>query len=316
MRSIKHYIYWLKRDFTRLIINSECLSLFLSRYFLKLYVSLWYYNWLGKWPNLKHPNDLNEALLAISVRNHSSPNGNAIVKCTDKYAVREYISSHGYQDTLNELYGVYDNVEDIPFDKLPNQFVMKMNNASGRNLICNDKEKLDIFQVKQQFQSWLKDKTFGLRSGEWHYSRIKPKIVIEKYLENLGESSLIDYKFNCFAGKVYSCFVAYNRNPEKAHEEVCFDDYDISWRRSDNIKDIWHKDRKFIPKPQQFDRMVKMASELSKPFKYVRFDVYEVDGKILFGEMTFTPQGCVLEFYKDTFLKKALEDNRDILDAV
>lgn len=309
MRSLKHYFYWAKRDLARVIVNAESLSLFLARHHLKFYVSLWYYNWLGKWPDLKHPRDLNEALLSVSTQNSCGPLRDSVVACTDKYLVREYIDYHGYADTLNDLYGAYDNVDDIPFEQLPQQFVMKLNNASGRNLIVTNKDLLDIPKVKRQISEWLQDKTFGLRSGEWHYSLIKPKIVIEKYLENLGESSLIDYKFNCFKGKVYSCFVAYNRNPERAHEEVCFDDYDMNWQRTENIKECWHKNRKFIPKPAAFDRMVKMASELSKPFPYVRFDVYEVDGKILFGEMTFTPQGCVLEFYKDEFLRKALSDN-------
>lgn len=314
MKSIAHYIYWLKRDIVRLVLKSESLRIWLVRHHLSLYLKMFYYNWQGKWPNIKHPTDLNEALMKLSVKHQKDKEKrDFIVKCADKFAVREYVEQMGYGDTLNELYGAYDNVDDIDFDALPNQFVMKMNNASGRNFICKDKKSIDISKVKEQFKLWLADDKFGLSSGEWHYSLMKPMIVIEKYLSNLGESMLIDYKFNVIGGKVYSCFVGYNRNPDDPHGEVCFDDYDLDWNLTDNILPSWHKNQKLITKPKCYDQMIKMAEDLCNGMEYVRFDVYEIDDKIMFGEMTFTPQGCVLEFYSNKYLKQTFEDNKRVL---
>lgn len=306
MKTIKHYIHWIKRDIARAIVKNDRIAKFFSKHFLKLFLSLFYFDWTGKSVNWKKPEDFNQWLIQQSWKNSKSADRDKIAMCADKYSVREYVSSMGYADTLTCLYGVYKEVDDIDFESLPKSFVMKMNNASGRNLICRDKSQIDWERVKEMFRGWLPDRTFGLKSGEWQYSLIQPRIVVEEYLESLNESSIIDYKFNCINGHAYSCFVGYNRNPDNPHGDVCFDDYDIAWNRTDNIKDEWHKDRRFIEKPNNYDRMVEMAEKLSKDFNYCRFDVYEVGGKLYFGEMTFTPQGCVLEFYKDCFLREAL----------
>lgn len=305
MKTLKHYIDIPFRWLIRIILSNERLSKYLSRHFLKQYLAMFYCNWVGFFPNFKRPRDLNESLLKLSLKNRKSDKRDTIVKCVDKYAVRQYVEEKGYGYTLNELIGVYEHVEDIDVDALPERFVMKMNNASGRNYICTDKSTVDWQKIIRQFSDWLKDTDFGLLSGEWQYSLIKPRIIIERFLENIGESSLIDYKFNCFNGEVLSCFVAYNRNPKDPHGEVCYDDYDLEWNRTERIKDDWHKKRKLIPRPKCLGEMIKMASDISKGFEYVRVDLYEIEERIMFGELTFTPQGCVLEFYKDIFLKEA-----------
>lgn len=306
MKSIRHYIFWIGRDIARAVLRIRPFCLWLSRHDLKTYLSLFYFDWTGKRINWDDPSDFNQWLLKVSYNNSKSENRFKIAKCVDKYGVRDYVESCGYAPTLNELYGVYDNVDAIDFDSLPTSFVMKMNNASGRNLICPDKSMVNWPVEKEKFRVWLKDRDFGLLSGEWQYSLIEPKIVVEKYLSELDESSLIDYKFNCINGKVYSCFVGYNRNPADPHHEVCFDDYDLEWTRTESIKPEWHKDRRLIQKPSNYDLMVKMAEDMTEGFDYCRFDVYEVDGRLYFGEMTFTPQGCILEFYTDKFLLDAL----------
>lgn len=312
-KSLNHYWYWIKRNIVRRVLYFDCIRYWLARRHLRLLLKMLYFNWKGIWPNLNAPTDLNEALMKMSVKHQKDPiSRNFIVKCADKYAVRKYVEEMGYGNTLNELIGVYDRVEEINLDILPDKFVMKMNNASGRNFICLDKSNVDWSMIKKQFSEWLKDNKFGLSSGEWHYSLIKPKIVIEKYLSNFENEMLIDYKFNVIGGKAYSCFVAYNRNPNNPHGDVCFDDYDMNWNLTENIIPQWHKNRRVISKPLCFDKMVKMAEDLCKGFEYVRFDVYEINGNLMFGEMTFTPQGCVLEFYSDDFLKKSYMDNLEV----
>ena len=301
MRKI-HY----RNIITRSILRNASLSHFLSIHCLKLYLTLMYENWTGKRMDFNHPQDLNQALIRLSwlnSRNHRMRQ--LIPMCVDKYAVRDYIASKGYGDTLNELYGVYDNVNDIDFDSLPNQFVMKMTNASGRNWICKDKTKADWDAMKMQFAEWMQDHEFGWQTGEWQYSLIQPRIVIEKYLSSLGELSPIDYKFQCFHGEPTSCFVGYDRDPQDTHGKVCFDDYDINWNLTERILPWWHPKRRVLPKPSSWEKMVEIAKKLSAGFEYVRVDLYEVEGKVLFGELTFTPQGCVQEFYTEEYLQSA-----------
>lgn len=297
----------IKRNIAHICLRNPRRAVWVAKHNLKLFLWSFYYKWVGRFLNYEAPEDFNQWLLLQSLNNSRSPEMRRLVPlCVDKYAVRDYISRKGYADTLNDLIGVYERVEDVDFEALPDAFVMKMNNASGRNYICADKSKCDWEQVKKQFAAWLTDREFGWTTGEWQYSLIEPRIVVEKYLENLGETSLIDYKFNCVNGKVISCFVGYNRNPEDPHGEVSYDDYDLEWNRTEAIKEDWHPTRKLLKKPELFDRMIQMAEECTKGLPYCRFDVYEVDGKILFGEMTFTPQGCVLEFYKDEWLREML----------
>ena len=302
MNPLSHYRTLL---FRRLLRNQK-IARFMSRHCLKAYLAMFYENWTGKRMNYADPQDLNQALIKLSWQNSLNPKMRELIPlCVDKYAVREYIASKGYADTLNVLYGVYDNVDDIDFDALPNQFVMKMTNASGRNYICADKSECNWSKIKKQFALWLKDTNFGWQTGEWQYGLIQPRIVVEKYLSSIGEIAPIDYKFQCFHGEPNSCFVGYNRDPRDTHGIVCFDDYDMDWNLTERILPWWHKSRKLIPRPQNLERMIQMAKDCTKDFPYCRFDLYEVEGKILFGEMTFTPQGNVQEFYSGQYLKEA-----------
>ena len=161
------------------IMQSELLTRFLSHHCLKTYLAMYYENWLGKRMNFRDPEDLNQALIKLSYSNSRDTNMRELIPiCVDKYAVREYIDAKGYGDTLNELIGVYEKVEEVDFDALPNQFVMKMNNASGRNWICLDKSKADWASIMPKFAEWLKDMDFGWQTGEWQYALIKPRIVV------------------------------------------------------------------------------------------------------------------------------------------
>lgn len=295
----------LRNIFRGWVLRNTALAHFLSRHCLKTYLALMYEQWTGLRMDYRNPKDLNQALIKLSwLNSRNSKMRELIPYCVDKYAVREYIESHGYGDMLNDIYGVYDRVEDIDFSSLPNQFVMKMTNASGRNWICKDKTKADWPVMKERFSKWLQDTDFGWQTGEWQYSLIKPRIVIEKYLASLGEIAPIDYKFHCFHGQPTSCFVGYDRDPNDTHGRVCFDDYDLDWNRTERIVPWWHSKRRMLPKPKCFEQMVQIAKDLSKDFIYVRVDLYEIEGKILFGELTFTPQGNVQEFYTREYLQE------------
>ena len=132
--------------------------------------------------------------------------------------------------------------------------------------------------------------------------------MVEKYLKDLGVGSLIDYKAQVFHGKVVDFFVCYNRLTDitKADETrpVCYDCYTPEWERTDDITPEWRLQRQLIPKPKTLQQMIKVAEDCCKDFEYCRFDMYEIDGKLLFGEMTLSPHGNVVNFYRDEYLVK------------
>lgn len=309
MKTLIHYYMVLRRKIIRRILRNSTISHFLSQHCLKCYLAMFYENWVGKCMNYRNPKDLNQALIKVSWENSKNPRMRTIIPmCVDKYAVREYIASHGFADTLNECYGVYDNIEAVDFDSLPNQFVMKMTNASGRNYICTDKSVCDWSRIKEQFREWLEDREFAWQTGEWQYAYIKPRVVVEKYLADLSSGDLIDYKVQVFNGKAVDFFVCYNRD-NAIYENgktgvVCYDCYDVEWNRTEDITSRWHPQRQEVPQPKTLARMIHMAEECSKDFSYCRFDVYEINGKLVFGEMTFTPHGNIMNYYTDEYLER------------
>ena len=269
-----------------------------------LMATFWYAYRVGKLPNLLHPKNVNELWMSINLKAMKNPQEKALrITCADKYAVRQYVIDKGYGDTLNECYGLYDSFDEIDFDSLPNQFVLKMTTACGMNFICKDKSKLDIEKLRDIVADWYNNlKDYGLKTAEWHYVEIKPRLIVEKYLSMLGESfSLVDYKFHCFNGKIYHIETLYDRDVRN-HNLVC-DAYTLDWKRKDVVMPQYQINRRMLPKPQNLEYMKRMAEVLSADFEYVRVDMYEVDGKVLFGELTFTPAGCV----KSNYIKDELE---------
>ena len=248
-------------------------------------------------PDFKHPTDFNERLMALNLGAYKDEKQWPIrIICSDKYEVRQYVESKGYGEILNECYGVYDKFEDIDFDRLPDQFVIKATNGSGQNYICRNKAEMDVDEVKKGFGLWMRQtNTFGLTTGEWHYVKVKPRIIVEKYLSMLGEDvSVIDYKFHCIHNQVYGEYVCYDRNEEIHY--VNYDHYDADWNLTDGVLPAFHPKQRLIPKPAKFDEMKKIAVALSDGLEYVRVDLYEIDNKIIFGEMTFTPMGNYLPY--------------------
>lgn len=261
---------------------------------------IWYMCREGRKPNFENPTDFNERLMALNLKNYRDDNKRKLItQCADKYAVREYVNSMGFGDILVECYGVYNSFDDIDFDKLPNQFVMKTTNASGQNYICLDKSKMDVPAVRKQFEVWISgSKVLGLTTGEWHYSLIKPRIIIEKYMYMMGEKmSLVDYKFHCINHQVYGEYVCYDRIINT--EIVNYDHYDSNWNLTDGVLPQFHPTQRLLPKPKDFEKMKEIAVALSSEFEYVRVDLYDIDGKIYFGEMTFTPMGNYLPYTHD-----------------
>lgn len=253
-----------------------------------------------KFPNYEHPKDLNEKMNWIKFYGDTSKWANL----ADKYKVREFIESKGYGDTLVKLYGKWDSVEQIDWESLPNQFIMKMNNGSGEVIICRDKSKFDIESAKKRIVK-LFSIEYGVTTGEPHYADIKPCVIAEELLDAthqpISTSSLIDYKIWCFNGKVNYIWACYNRTPEGTDVGV----YDTEWNYHKEFSVFTHhyrEGKQIIPKPVCLDKMIVCASKLSEGFPVLRCDLYEVDGKVYFGEMTFTSLGGFMDFYTQDFL--------------
>lgn len=255
---------------------------------------------MHKWPNFENPKDINEKINHLKFYGDTS----RWSILSDKYEVRKYIKKQGLEDILIKLYGKWDKVEDIDWENLPNQFVMKCNNGSGDVLICHDKSKLNIKETEQYFKRML-NRTFGLVSGEPHYMKIKPCIIAEELLNNktqpCNSTSLIDYKIWCFNGKAFAVWCCSNRK-QYCTNVGC---YDMNWnyhREYSRFTKHYKESSDTVPKPVCFNRMIEIAEKLSADFPILRVDLYEVDGKVYFGELTFTSQSGCMDYFTQEYL--------------
>lgn len=203
-------------------------------------------------------------------------------KLTDKLAVRDWVSEKIGSEYLIPLLGQWSNFNEINFDELPDKFVLKTNNASGTNLIVKNKNSLDIKKINKQFKLWLNKKQSYSFGFQMQYKNIKPMILAEAYLED-ESNELRDYKFLCFNGMVEYCWIDESRYSN--HKRNTYDrDWNIQpWNQLDYGNTDYD-----IDKTINFEKMVEVAEILSKDFAHVRVDLYNVNGVIYFGEMTFT----------------------------
>lgn len=240
----------------------------------------------GRKMNLENPSNLIEKFYWLEKNEDLS----LMTKCADKYEVRKFVEERGCGEILNELYVKWDTPDDIDFSVLPDSFILKINNGSGDVTIVRDKNKEDRQAIVDHFKTLYKEK-YGRYNAQFHYLGIKPCIIAEKLLpiEDIPYScSIIDYKVWCFDGTPECIWVAYDRS--KKH--VYMDLFDTEWNSiPQNLKSIPHYQyhpENVIPKPVSLDEMLRYASVLSKGFPEVRVDFYEIGGKVIFGEMTFT----------------------------
>lgn len=201
---------------------------------------------------------------------------------SDKYLVRKWVEEKIGKDYLIPLLGVWNNYDEIDFEKLPNQFVLKTNHGSGTVIIVKDKYKINHKLSRQLFDDWMNTDYSYLFGMEMQYTKIKRKIIAEQYLDT-GDQDLQDYKFLCFDGRPYFCWVDLDRF--KNHTRNV---YDLNWNIQPWNQYTYGNSKNDIPKPKNFEKMVEIASLLCVGFSHVRVDLYNINGKIYFGEMTFT----------------------------
>lgn len=245
-----------------------------------------YYSKSGRYPDLDDPRLFSEKLQWLKLHTRDL----LMMKCADKYEVRKYIQEKGFGDILNDLIAVYDKVEDIRLERLPQRFVLKATHGSGWNIVCEDKDKMNWIPLRMIMQSWLKHNIFW-NGREWPYKDMKHRIVCEKYLEDTS-GQLTDYKFYCFGGEPKFLQVNMWRGTKRHVQNF----YDLNWKLLPFGKDLAPCPDVNIPMPENFDRMITIARNLSSPFSYVRSDFYNVRGQIIFGEMTFFPASGMPDF--------------------
>ena len=222
-----------------------------------------------------------------------------ISKLSDKYEVRDWVAEKIGTEYLVPLLGVWSSFDEIRFEELPDSFVLKTNNASATNIIVNSKANMNKRWMKQKIDYWM-ERPFGFLSGlELQYMAIKPRIIAEKNLMSEGLTDLPDYKFFCFDGKVFCSYtmVDYTFN----HENGRLGFFDRDYRLMDAYRADYARISEQIPRPKNYDKMVEIAETLSKDFSHVRVDLYNIDGKIYFGEMTFTTNSGYTVFVPDEF---------------
>jgi hypothetical protein len=258
----------------------------------KMYLKIKYYLIIGNKLNLQNPKTFNEKLQWLKLYCRE-PEYTMMV---DKYVVRKYIKESIGEEYLIPLLGVYDKYEDIDFDKLPNQFVIKPNHTSGNVFICKDKSKIDYQKLRKEINSWLNRKYYWYHR-EWPYKNVKPIIIFEKFLVDESGTELKDYKFMCFNGEVKCSFVCLNRNSSNG---LNVDFYDMDWNPMP-FERHYPNSGTAIPRPRNYDKMVECAEILSKGIPFVRVDFYESNGKLYFGELTFYPGSGLEEFTPESY---------------
>ncbi len=203
--------------------------------------------------------------------------------CADKYLVREYIREKGCCNLLNELLWYGDEPEDIPYEEMPSKFIVKVTHGSGMNLIVRDKDVINKQKVSKLLRKWLKMK-FIPAYGEWFYGVNKPRIIIEKFLEDNTQNNLTDYKFFCFNGIPRLIYVdTWRKNRHSINV------YDIDFNLIPNASMGYPNDNEtVVVEPTILSEMLEYSKVLSSDFLHVRVDFYIVKGKIYFGELTFT----------------------------
>lgn len=245
----------------------------------------------GKELNIETPTTFNEKLQWLKLNNRED----VYTVMADKVAARDFVAEKLGEEYLIPCIGVWDNADDIDFDKLPDKFVLKCNHNSGVGMcICKDKSKLDIEKVKNELKKGMAQ-DYYITNREWPYKNIPRKIIAEQFMENKEEGieGLRDYKFYCFDGNVDYLYISEGLDD---HHTAKISFVTTDWKLADFKRTDYANFTNLPEKPKKFDEMLSIAKELSKGFPFLRVDLYEINGKIYFSEFTFFPCSGYMPF--------------------
>lgn len=253
----------------------------------KVYLKLTHWIRFGEKLDFSNPVTFNQKLQWLKIYDRNSE----YIKLVDKILVKNFVADNIGEEYIIPTLGVWNSSDEIDFDRLPNQFVLKCNHDSGSVIVCKDKSKLDVESAKRKLTKGIKTDAF-FWGREWPYKGVERKIFAEKYMKDDDSDELKDYKFMCFNGKVKCSFVGSERYSEDGLKITFFD---LDW----NVMPFerhYHKSSIPIKKPKNYEKMIYLAEKLSKNIPFVRVDFYETGGKVYFGEMTFYPGSGWEEF--------------------
>ena len=285
---------------------------FLGKHNPKLLLEIRYFLTFKKKLHLKNPQDLNEKILWAKLYSDTSQ----WVTLADKYRVRDYVERKGLGDCLVKLYGAWDDVKKFDFDQLPENFILKANNGDGKgtNMPVRGKSQLTATQkadIIKTMNEWLHRKNIGILHAEPHYKEMHPMVIAEELLPlPKGESSLEDYKLWCFNGKVRYIYTCSNRASDGVSIQAML--YDREWNAFPQhlVSNSNYQVGKVVTKPKNLKKMIEVAETLAAGFPELRVDLYNMNpddenGKIYFGELTFTSLGVLMYYFTPEFLKEA-----------
>lgn len=258
----------------------------------KLYINLSYLHNRGKFPNLKNPKDVSEIILSTM----QSGKVNEYSDYVDKIKVREFYKNMGYQQYLPEIYGIWNNADEIDFEKLPDAFALKTNHGCGHHYICKNKSELNIEAAKKIINKALNTR-FGLSETQYH--SIRPLVYCEEYINDGTGDLPSDYKFLCTDGEI-KCILIVTERTEKTYKLLTFN---TEWEIKNYVMPHYIAKHKFS-RPQNLTLMTNIAKQISKNFEFVRVDFYDLGFKIFLGELTFTPQGGIMSYFTKEAIKE------------
>ncbi|MEH6955595.1 ATP-grasp fold amidoligase family protein, partial [Neobacillus drentensis] len=252
---------------------------------------LYFRIFLNKSLNLENPKTFNEKLQWYKL--YYCPNSPLVVQCTDKYAVRSYVESKGLGNYLTNLFGSWDDAEEIEWNKLPNQFVLKCNHGCAYNILCSNKNKLNKKKVTKQLKTWIKE-DFGAFNIEIHYSKIQQrKIICEEYLGDV----IMDYKFYCFNGVPQFFYVSNNLIHDR-QAQIGF--FNLDGSKLPLVRDDY-KDINRVELPEYYSEMLNVVKILCEDFPFVRVDFFVANNRFYFAELTFTPGAAMMPINPEEF---------------
>lgn len=279
----------------RLRLLNIYISTIISKYIKdEDYIKIQYRLRTGNKLNLDNPVYYNEKIQWIKL-NYREPILNKLV---DKYTVREFVKERIGNEYLIPIYGVFNSIDEVDFDKLPNEFVMKLTNGSGFNYLCTNKTSDEENKIRSRFKKWIKVDFYSL-GREWAYKNVKNRILCEKFLEDRSNTELKDYKIFCFNGVPKFIQVDYCRFSN--HKRNL---YTPEWKYMPESIEYESDPNAEIQKPLRLNEMLRCAKELSRGFPHVRVDFYYLEDKIYFGELTFYHGAGYLEYKPKEFEKQ------------
>ncbi len=269
------------------LVNESVMSFFLN-YILtdKAYLKYQYKKVFGKQLDLKNPQTYNEKMQWLKLYDRN-PKYHILA---DKHAVKQFVTDTIGKEYVIETYGVWKKFDDIDFNSLPNEFVLKCTHDSASTVICKDKKSFDFASARKKLSTALKVDYYHYENRQWAYKDIEPQIIAEKYMVDESGTELKDYKFFCFDGKFKTMFIATDRP-----HDTKFDFYDIDFNLLPFTNGHPHSGLN-RSKPDNYDKMIQLAEKLSENIPHVRVDFYSINGNIYFGEMTLYHWGGMMPF--------------------